>query len=194
MMTSPAVLRVLDKIKKKLNGGRDETSLSFLVKRDISQSACVRLGIKLENIVNARIVELLSPDWDKTIRKTETGEMQKDILFKNNVSKTFVYGELKGNLELDTEKIKATLKKVKNINDELISSGYTGQSFLISGRYLATSDIPDKKVKKCMDDGITLIGLRDFMAIMLPDTSCDPELLDYDMYSAMLGEIAGRLE
>jgi hypothetical protein len=53
------------------------------------------------------------------IRKINDKKKDVDLIFKNEETKTIYYRELKGNIELDTEKLPATINKCKEIETSL---------------------------------------------------------------------------
>ena len=99
-----------DYIKKfKPNKSRAQTSLSYIVNRTLSQSDCIKLG----NAVEKLLINITSQFTKyKNIKPpNKKGEKEKDILFINEKDKVIYYTEVKSNLDLDTEKSKATYNK-----------------------------------------------------------------------------------
>lgn len=93
-----------------------------------------------------------------------------DIIFKDNNSKIIYYRELKGNIELDTEKIPATISKCKDIEitlknkyiDYEIDSGILNWS--VYNRKLLISGISN--IKTFEKNGIKIDHMEDFLRII----------------------------
>jgi hypothetical protein len=89
------------------NTQRDSGSFYSLITRDLSQSDAIKLGIAIERIF---IDLILTNTHMQNIRKPTTkGKKETDHLFLNNTTNTIYYAEVKGNLNLDTEKRPATI-------------------------------------------------------------------------------------
>ena len=81
------------------------------------------------NIKVGRLGEYLSKELIKTnnkmdllvcgLQKINGKKKDVDLIFKNEETKTIYYRELKGNIELDTEKLPATINKCKEIENDL---------------------------------------------------------------------------
>ena len=197
LLASDALNVYLNTIKRCPKKGRDPTSLSFLVKRDISQSAAIRLGIVLEEAFNIMISEYLKTKYTRSnLQKNVKGERQKDVLMINETTKEVLYAELKNNINLDTQKSLATVVSTINVVKEYEAKGYTVTGYVLSLRYLQNADIPKTLAKKYQkfDDhvNVNLIGIQDFMKTVLNEPIA--ELKDYDAYSTFLTSIMDRIE
>jgi hypothetical protein len=81
------------------------------------------------NIKFGRLGEFLSKELIKTnnnlellncgIQKINNKKKDVDLIFKDEINKIIYYRELKGNIELDTEKLPATITKCKEIENSL---------------------------------------------------------------------------
>ena len=81
------------------------------------------------NIKLGRLGEYLSKELIKTnhnlellncgIQNINNKKKDVDLIFKNEINKIIYYRELKGNIELDTEKLPATITKCKEIENSL---------------------------------------------------------------------------
>ena len=81
------------------------------------------------NIKLGRLGEFLSKELIKTnhnlellncgIQKINNKKKDVDLIFKDEIDKIIYYRELKGNIELDTEKLPATITKCKEIENSL---------------------------------------------------------------------------
>lgn len=87
----------------KSNKKKDINSLSYLLDTIISQSDCIKLGIGCERILcdfilsNAQHLSNIKPINKK-------GSKERNHLFIDTKNKIIFYAELKGNINLDTEK------------------------------------------------------------------------------------------
>lgn len=188
MLRSTNIQKYLATIKRCDKKERDPTSLSYLIPRTISQSACIRLGNVLEDVLNLYLEERLEGYTRNNQQKNTKGERQKDILFQKD--KVVLYGEIKANINLDTQKSKATVESIQKVHQEYISAGCVPTSYLVCLRYLRTADVPPTIAKKYT--GVRLIGLSDFLTDVLhhvPD-----ELASYETYSEVLGTLVDCIE
>ena len=191
LMNIPTVYKYISSIKQKANPGRHDTSLSYLVKRDISQSTCIRLGIVCEQIAVLLLSSLLSGKMTNAIQKTSKGKKQRDIHFCNMDLMTSIYAEVKGNINLDTEKAPATIAKINHIEKEVREKGFAVNTYLISLRYLRTADISEQNIKKKYS-GVNLIGIADFIETMKCEVPI--QLQNYEKYSEFLTYLTTKLE
>lgn len=153
-------------IKTKKNG-REYNSLSYLIKKNLSQSECIKLGIAIENILKDIILKENS--FLINIKpKNKKGEKEKDHLFIDNKNKIIYYAELKANLNLDTEKSKSTINKCIEIEQNLQKNyeDYEIKMFLVGLRYYDKSIIPQniKKKYKLIENNI--IGINNYFIFL----------------------------
>ena len=94
-------------------------SLNYLFygKRISEQSKFIKLGkfgeyFTKELISLNKNLELMNCG----IQKINNKNIDVDLIFKDNLNKIIYYRELKGNIELDTEKLPATINKCNEIN------------------------------------------------------------------------------
>ncbi len=93
-----------------------------------------------------------------------------DLIFKNEMTKTVYYYELKGNIELDTEKIPATIAKCKEIEtyiqghypDYKIHIGVLNWS--VYNRTILTSGISN--IARFEASGVKINHMSDFLAVI----------------------------
>lgn len=112
-------------INKLLDGNLTYTkagSISYLLygEKPSEQSINIKLGkfgefLSKELIISNKNLELLNCG----IQKINNKNKDIDLIFKNEKSKIIYYRELKGNIELDTEKLPATINKCKEIEQSL---------------------------------------------------------------------------
>jgi hypothetical protein len=96
---------------KKVN---DTMSLKSIVRITMSQSTCIRLGNELPNVIHGYFKDHGCTDLRT---KNTKGVKEKDLYMKTPDDRT-VYSEFKSNIELDTEKLPATIAKVAQINED----------------------------------------------------------------------------
>jgi hypothetical protein len=112
---------------KKSNLGNTPTvtkpgTIAFLLfgTKLVEQSIKIKLGRLGEEIAKKMIS--ISPHLELLtcgVQKINTRRKDVDLLFMDKVSKKIYYRELKGNIELDTEKLPATVEKCKEIETHL---------------------------------------------------------------------------
>ena len=156
------LISIIPYIKKcSSNKNRDETSLSYLIERQLSQSDCIKLGIAIENYFTGCITKF-SPLIN--IRPSNSkGQKEKDILFIDDERKQIFYTEVKNNLNLDTEKSKTTYEKCLKIREELTLEGYTINWCLLGARYIHSDNMPTKISKKYSSIKDNLFGVNQFL-------------------------------
>ena len=167
----------------------DASSLCSLLTRKVSQSTNIRLGNELESIVNLYATAHIQAE-DLRPKKVQKGAHQLDWL--RRFGHSIIYGELKSNINLDTEKRKATIDKVIAVGAELVKvhSSETVQPYLVSNRYLRTNEIPVLMAKSY--DSVTLIGIADFFETVLKHPM--EEFKTYPAYTEFLMTIVDQLE
>ena len=146
------------------NKTKDMNSLSSLIKRDLSQSDCIKLGTGIEKVlVDCILVQ--TPNLVNIKQKNKKGVKERDHLFKDEANKIIYYAELKSNLNLDTEKCKSTSTKCIQIVDELKSEfvDYHIELSLVGLRYFHTKDIPKVISNKYVSIQTNVVGINDYM-------------------------------
>lgn len=104
------------------------------------------------------------------VQKINDKRKDVDLLFKDNTNKIIYYRELKGNIELDTEKLPATITKCKeielslksNYNDYNINIGILNWS--VYNRTILTTGISN--IKTFERNGIKIDHMEDFLKII----------------------------
>ena len=83
-------------------------------------------------------------DFINIKEKNKKGMKEKDHLFMDTGNKVIYFAELKANINLDTEKSKATCTKCKLVYQELIAQypDYSIKWFLLAYRYTCKEEIP----------------------------------------------------
>ena len=123
------------------------------------------------------------------VQKINDKKKDVDLLFKNEVTKTIYYRELKGNIELDTEKLPATIEKCKEIelslktsySDYSINCGILNWS--VYNRKILTAGLSN--IKAFENGGIKIDHMEDFLEII--DIIWTEE--DYYDYFRRIGDI-----
>lgn len=148
-------------------------SISYLLRgaTPSEQSINIKMGkfgefITKELIKNVCSLELLQCG----VQKINEKKKDVDLLFKNEKTKTIYYRELKGNIELDTEKLPATITKCKEIENSLKSSypdydincGILNWS--VFDRKILTAGLSN--IKAFEKGGIKIDHMKDFLEII----------------------------
>lgn len=141
---------------------KDFNSLSYLVDKTISQSTSIKLGIAMEKIFCEIITK--NTDFINIKEKNKKGIKEKDHLFMDIGNKVIYFAELKANINLDSEKSKATCTKCKLIYQELIKQypDYTVKWFLLAYRYTRKEEIPSFIKNKYTEIGNNLTTINDY--------------------------------
>ena len=149
------------------SNGKDFNSLTYLINRNITQSNCIKLGIAIESILkdiilfnNKNLIDI------KPINKKD--EKEKDHLFLDENNKIIFYAEVKSNLNLDTEKSKATINKCINIKNDLQKQyeGYNIKMFLLGVRYINNNIIPNNIKKKYNIIKNNIVGINEYFKFL----------------------------
>lgn len=97
----------------------DYESIKSLIDFPMTQSQSIRLGTAAENILRETISS--KSKWVDIKPENQPGEKERDHLFQ--LGGVTIYAELKSNLNLDSEKKKATREKAKSIAEEEHTQG-----------------------------------------------------------------------
>lgn len=167
-------------------------SISYLIygKKPSEQSINIKLGYFGEYISKELIklnfnLELLVCG----IQKINNIRKDVDLLFKDEKRKIIYYRELKGNIELDTEKIPATINKCKNIQKSLKKKynkyhiNYGILNWSIYNRDILTVGLSN--IKNFENKGIKIDHMEDFLKIINIEWDED----DYYLYFKEIGNI-----
>ena len=143
------------------NKKKDKNSISYLIDRNLSQSECIKLGIGYEHILTDIIT-------GTTSLKDIKGKRERDHLFCDEVNHKIYYSELKGNLNLDTEKSKSTYKKCMRNVQEIIDEypGYTIEWCLVGFRYLTLDDFPNTIKYKYRPIKENIVGMNEYLRML----------------------------
>lgn len=174
----------------KSNKKKEECSLSSLIDIPLSQSDCIKLGTAIEKILKGFILATILGLKDIKLQNTK-GKKEKDHLFIDEANKTIHYSEIKGNLNLDTEKGPATVAKCIALRKELLEMypGYTIKMYLVSARYVNTNDIKQTIKKKYSEIDSNLVGVNDYIIAL----GYKGEPFTKEQYKALLNHLANRM-
>lgn len=145
---------------------RNKDSLSYLVSRTLSQSDCIKLGNAVEKILCEFILEFSNLFNIK--QRNFKGKKEKDHLFCDYTNKIIYYAELKGNLNLDTEKSKSTYIKCLHIVNELKSMypKYDIKWCLLGYRYITYNHMPNNIRRKYLLIKNNVIGINEYFDLL----------------------------
>lgn len=145
--------------------GKDYNSISYIVKKQLSQSQSIKLGIIMEKVLTDLILE--SNSNLKSIKpKNESGKKEKDHLFMDENNKIIYYSEIKSNLNLDTEKSKETSNKCIDIYNTLIKKykNYKVNMYLVGIRYFVKEIIPKNIINKYDNISEHVVGVNEYLS------------------------------
>jgi hypothetical protein len=148
-------------------------SISYLLygEKPSEQSIFIKLG-KLGEFLSKELIKINHYLELFTCGIQQINDKKKDIdlIFKNESNKIIYYRELKGNIELDTEKIPATIKKCKDIENHLKSTylDYTIDCGILNwsvyDRKILTAGISN--INTFESNGIHINHMKDFLDII----------------------------
>tara|TARA_B100001115_G_scaffold50809_1_gene37585 strand:+ start:675 stop:1502 length:828 start_codon:yes stop_codon:yes gene_type:complete len=169
----------------KTNQKKDPSSLSYLIDRPLSQSDCIKLGTAIEKVVSDIITKYTN--YQNIKQKNAKGKKEKDHLFKDDKNKIIYYAELKGNLNLDTEKSTSTYNKCLKIVEDLKEKfpEYNIKWCLLGLRYLDYNNIPNNIKKKYEIIKDNLFGINQYLDYL----NINYEFTQ-DIYKQFLNDIA----
>jgi len=172
----------------KSNKKKDPSSLSYLIKRDMSQSDCIKLGTGVEKLVTDIVLNYSSLENIKP--KNVKDQKERDHLFIDKKAKIVYYAELKANINLDTEKSKATYSKCLDIVKELQKEfpEYTVKWCLLAYRYIDNDCISLSIKKKYMKISENLYGINEYLEMLGIDFEFTEET-----YTSYLNTIADEM-
>jgi len=148
-------------------------SISHLLygEKPSEQSINIKLGHLGEFIAKELI--LINPNLELLtcgIQQINNRKKDIDLIFKDNINNIIYYRELKGNIELDTEKLPATINKCKEIEKSLkityhnydINIGILNWS--VYNRNILTTGLSN--IKQFENNGIIINHMEDFLKII----------------------------
>lgn len=111
-------------------------SMAYLLNKKLSQSQYIRLGLALEDIF--KDIVLKYTNFVDIKEKNTKNVREKDHLFIDEQNRIVYYAEIKSNVYLDTEKVKATEQKCKDNYKELKKKypGFKIKSKFVCLRYV----------------------------------------------------------
>ena len=181
------------------NKEKDINSLSYLIdtplaicdcKKPLSQSDCIKLGKGVEHILN-HFITLFSGLENIKEHITKKGGKEKDHLFKDEKNKNIFYAEIKGNINLDTEKSPATYNKCRAIEEELKNTytDYDVKMYLVNVRYYTKDIIPTDMKNKYKSIKDNLLGVNEYLNIL----SLNEQFTDENEYKTFINLLARKM-
>lgn len=151
---------VIDSQNKKSLSGSSFSSLSYLVDMIITQGQKIKLGCAVEKILWDII---LTSNCINMKQKNVKGDKECDHLCR--IGNVIYYAEIKCNLNLDTEKTKATIGKCKKIQKKLTLEypDCEVKMFLVSGRFIEKKDIPKNIIIKFKSIDANVVGVNEYL-------------------------------
>jgi len=132
------------------------------------------------NIKMGRLGEYISKELIKTnnelellhcgVQNINNKKKDVDLIFKNTKTKTIYYRELKGNIELDTEKLPATIDKCKEIESSLkvtypdFDINCAILNWSVYNRQILTAGLSN--IKSFENGGIKIDHMSDFLEVI----------------------------
>ena len=167
-------------------------SISYLLfgEKPSEQSICIKFGHFGEFIAKELIK--LNPNLELLtcgIQVINDKKKDIDLIFKDEINKIIYYRELKGNIELDTEKLPATIEKCKEIEKSLqekykdykIDCGILNWS--VYNRKILKAGLSN--IQFFENKGIKINHIEDFLNII--DIKWDED--DYYLYFRNIGKM-----
>lgn len=148
------------------NKNKDVHSMCSLVDIELSHSDCCKIGNGVEKVLSDVVLQLSKLEITNQKPKNTKGEKEKDHLFCDASTKTIFYAELKGNLNLDTEKARATGQKCIHIMDQLRETypDHKVHMFLVGTRYYSKHIIPPIIMNKYKDIQEHVVGVNEYLS------------------------------
>lgn len=174
--------------KCRSNKSKDYESLSYIIKRQMSQSDCIKLGNGIEKLLSDFI---LKNSTLKNIKKKNVkGQKECDHLFIDDDNKIVYYAELKTNINLDTEKYKATCEKcILNVQDlEKEYPEHTIKWCLLACRHLTNEKIDTAMIHKYKKISNNFFGINDYLKML-----CIDKLFTDETYTAFVNMAADKM-
>jgi hypothetical protein len=180
-------------VEKMLEGDLTYTkpgSISYLLygEKPSEQSINIKIG-RLGEFMSKELIRS-NPNLqllDCGVQKIGDKKKDVDLIFKDESKKIIYYRELKGNIELDTEKLPATISKCKEIENSLkttyleytINCGILNWS--VYNRKILTAGLSN--IKTFEKGGIKIDHMEDFLNII--NLSWDED--DFNLYFREIG-------
>lgn len=171
-------------------------SISYLLygAKPSEQSINIKMGRLGEYLAKELIRQ--TPDFDLLhcgVQKINDKKKDVDLIFKSTTTETIYYRELKGNIELDTEKLPATIQKCNEIKQSLINK-YPGHiidmgilNWSVYDRKILTAGLSN--IKSFENAGVKIDHFADFLGILRVEW---PER-DFDAFYRSIGTKARTL-
>jgi hypothetical protein len=171
VINSPTLDLLLEMIPKneyikdfKSNKQKDPDSVAYLIRRDMTQRECVKLGNCFEKLLTDMTVQLVTHLQPKSIKN-------KYNVFVDEEYKIVYYAELKADYSKNTECMVDELKKEV--------PGYTVKWCVLLYRYIASEYIPTEILKKYIKISQNVYGINDYLEMVGIDFRFTEETYKY---------------
>jgi len=171
VINSPTLDLLLEMIPKneyikdfKSNKQKDPDSVAYLIRRDMTQRECVKLGNCYEKLLTDMTVQLVTHLQPKSIKN-------KYNVFVDEEYKIVYYAELKADYSKNTECMVDELKKEV--------PGYTLKWCVLLYRYIASEYIPTEILKKYIKISQNVYGINDYLEMVGIDFRFTEETYKY---------------
>jgi hypothetical protein len=148
----------------KSNKQKDPDSVAYLIRRDMSQRECVKLGNCFEKLLTDMTVQLVAHLQPKSIKN-------KYNVFVDEEYKIVYYAELKADYSKNAECMVDELKKEV--------PGYTVKWCVLLYRYIASEYIPTEILKKYIKISQNVYGINDYLEMVGIDFRFTEETYKY---------------
>ena len=167
-----------------LSNKSDDGSFSILTQGlNLTQSNNIMLGICMQEYMTNYVVEVNVDGWEYIHLKNERGEKECDILFINKNRMIIIYCEAKNNINLDTEKLRATEDKINHNIKKIRSENpdYDVYGYLLACRYLdKDEEIAKHLISKYKN--VNVIGINNYLKLF----NITDLIKDYDNYKKII--------
>jgi hypothetical protein len=171
VINSPTLDLLLEMIPKneyikdfKSNKQKDPDSVAYLIRRDMTQRECVKLGNCFEKLLTDMTVQLVTHLQPKSIKN-------KYNVFVDEEYKIVYYAELKADYSKNAECMVDELKKEV--------PGYTVKWCVLLYRYIASEYIPTEILKKYIKISQNVYGINDYLEMVGIDFRFTEETYKY---------------
>jgi hypothetical protein len=182
-----AIIKCNKYINKYEADGEDTHSFSSLSTKKLSQSQNIKLGHSIEHFW-ADVLNKNTTGWKSIKVQNAKGIKEKDHLYINDKLMAINYCEQKNNINLDTEKSKATKDKLHLVCSELATKypEYKINYYLFAARYLDTDteQIAQNIIKTKKYENV--VGVNNLLKLF--DYPLPP-LTSYSQYTAIIDNI-----
>ena len=135
------------------------------------------ISIKMGKIIGEELPKLLISNSELQLQECGILKLQNcnikkdfDLIWVDEVNKVVYYRESKGNMELDTEKLPATIDKVIQLEKELVEKypDYTVNAGILNWSIYEREDADGglTQIKKCEEKKVKIDHFKDFLQLL----------------------------